>query len=164
MTNTDKFDYIINHWYLKNDVVYSREADRSVSFIKNKRGYHTISVKVATEHYMMISEHEAVFVLHHKRPIGDGMVIHHKDHNKLNNTPDNLVELTQKQHRRIHAYQNGDPLRGITQRKGSWVFQWPDDEGKLHTKYFRKLIEAMKFRDEIEEPRRQELRDLGLDC
>lgn len=38
--------------------------------------------------------------------VPEGCVIHHKDHNKLNNHPDNLELMTRKQHALHHAYWN----------------------------------------------------------
>ncbi|MGX7750452.1 HNH endonuclease, partial [Escherichia coli] len=77
---------------------------------------------------------------------------------------DNLVELTKTQHKRIHKYQTNDPMRGIYLQQGAWCFRWLDDNGRLLGRSFHEINEAMAFRDEIERPRRQELRALGLQC
>lgn len=37
------------------------------------------------------------------RPLRDNEVVHHKDHNKLNNHPDNLQIMTNTEHGRIHS-------------------------------------------------------------
>ncbi|MDI0734295.1 hypothetical protein NEP06_07210 [Escherichia coli] len=45
-----------------------------------------------------------------------------------------------------------------------WRFQWFDGDGERHQRRFTNINEAMEFRATIEEPRRQELRALGLQC
>lgn len=39
------------------------------------------------------------------RPIRKGEVIHHKDFNKLNNAPNNLLLLTRREHQQLPAFQ-----------------------------------------------------------
>ena len=41
-----------------------------------------------------------------KIEVPKGMIIHHKDENKLNNNPENLECLSRKQHARIHCVSN----------------------------------------------------------
>ena len=108
--------------------------------------------------------HEAVFMLSHDRPVAAGMVIHHIDGDPLNNSLDNLIQLTPSQHKHIHAYMTDDPLRGLRLRYGRWEFNWVDKEGCRQYKSFCGINEAMLFRAEVEEPFRQELRCLGLHC
>lgn len=104
-------------------------------------------------------------MLLHDRSVVEGMVIHHIDGDPLNNSFDNLIELTPSQHKRIHAYMTDDPLRGIRLRSwGAWEFVWTDNKGCRHSKSFCGINEAMLFREEVEEPFRQELRCLGLHC
>lgn len=103
-------------------------------------------------------------MLFHDRPITEGKEIHHRDGNPENNAVSNLIELTRTQHRRIHQFQCNDPLRGIRLHQGAWRFRWYDDDGKQHNRRFPGINEAMEFRAEIEHPRRQELRALGLNC
>ena len=40
------------------------------------------------------------------RPLAPGECVHHKDHDKSNNAPDNLVLLTLSEHSRLHAIEN----------------------------------------------------------
>lgn len=164
MNNKLKFEHIKRMWYLKDGVVYSRWGNKPVAFPskgKNPRRYQMI--KVNGKAYSVYI-HEAVFVLFHDRPIAEWKEIHHVDGDYGNNAIDNLVELTRTQHRRIHKYQTNDPLRGIILKEGAWYFQWCDDYGKRTGRRFNNLNEAMAFRAEIERPRRQELRALGLQC
>lgn len=164
MNRSEKFQYVVNHWFLQDGIVYSKRSGKPISFSRlDKDGYRNNNVHSGQRH-CIIYEHEVVFMLHHNRPIADGMVIHHIDGNRLNNHPSNLVELTQKQHRRIHAYQCDDPLRGIYFTGNAWQISWYGDDGRRHHKRFHEINDAMLFRAELEEPRRAELRALGLDC
>lgn len=163
MTRLERFNYIVKHWYLQDNIVYSYLTRKPVVFCVGGGGHLHLSAKVRCGR-LTISLHQAVFMLYHNRPIGDGMVIHHIDGNPLNNHPSNLVELTHTQHHRIHAYQCDDPMRGIDLHKGVWRFRYLDDDGHRHEKDFYEINDAMKFREEIEAPRRAELRALGLDC
>lgn len=167
MTNLEKFEYITAHWYLHKGIVYSEHTRRPVAFANAKplgHRYQAIKVGGRSGKYAIIYLHQAVYMLHYNKPIGEGMQIHHIDGNPLNNKPKNLIELTPAQHRRIHTYQNKDPMRGISLYKGVWRFQWYDDNGNPQDKRFQKLKDAKRFRAEIEEPRREELRALGLKC
>lgn len=54
-----------------------------------------------------VLEHQVVWAeVNDKTEIPNSCVIHHKDHNKLNNHPDNLELMTRKDHARLHAYEN----------------------------------------------------------
>lgn len=52
------------------------------------------------EHQLVWAEANGMKLIPH------GHVVHHKDHNKLNNHPDNLELMTRKDHARLHAYEN----------------------------------------------------------
>lgn len=162
MSNVIKFDHIKRLWYLKNGVVFTRWGNKPVAFSSRVNGRRFAQATINGKSYS-IYIHEAVFALYHNRPIAEGNEIHHRDGNPANNAIDNLIELTPTQHKRIHKYQCDDPMRGISLYKGAWRFQWNDDNGR-HSRCFHEINEAMKFRAEIEHPRRQELRALGLNC
>ncbi|EOW5533626.1 HNH endonuclease [Escherichia coli O9,9a:H30] len=164
MNNKLKYEYVKQHWELRNGVVYSRRTDKKIKFSGiDSGGRHFQMIRVNDKQYN-VREYEAVFVLFHDRPIAEGKEIHHRDGNHLNNAPENLIELTRTQHQRIHKYQIDDPLRGICLNKGGWQFRWLNDNGRLINRRFNEINDAMTFRAEIEEPRRQELRALGLNC
>ena len=139
MTNLEKFEYVVNHWFLKDGVVYAYKTQKPVIFYGdngighryNNINYYKKGARAA------VYIHQAVYMLHHNRPIGEGMVIHHIDGDRLNNHPANLIELTRKQHQHIHAYQCDNPLRGISLHNNRlWEFSWYDDNGR-HGKHFR---------------------------
>lgn len=164
MSNKIKFEHIKKLWYLKDGVIYTRWGNKPKTFpSKSNGGRRFQMIKVNGKHYI-VHIHEALFMLFHDRPIAEGKEIHHKDGDPENNAIDNLVELTRTQHRRIHLYQCNDPLRGIDLNKGAWRLQWYDDNGRQHGRRFHGINDAMDFRATIEEPRRQELRALGLNC
>ncbi|WP_215263078.1 HNH endonuclease [Escherichia coli] len=164
MNNKIKFQHIKRLWYSKDGVVFTRYGNKPVAFSgKDKTGRRYTMIRVNGKQYI-IRIHEAVFMLHHDRAIAEGKEVHHVDGNYENNAPENLIELTPKQHKRIHAFQCDDPLRGIFLASGAWQFRWRNDNGRRRARHFHSINEAMTFRDEIEEPRRQELRALGLNC
>jgi hypothetical protein len=47
-------------------------------------------------------EHRVIAERKLKRPLRPGEIVHHKDHNKRNNNPDNLEVMTQSEHCRLH--------------------------------------------------------------
>ncbi|ELH6528356.1 HNH endonuclease signature motif containing protein [Escherichia coli] len=164
MKNQIKFEYIKRNWELRDGIVYSRRTGKPISFAgKDKQGHRFTNAPINGKQYYFLI-HEAVFVLFHDRPVAENKEIHHKDGDPENNAIDNLVELTKTQHKRIHKYQTNDPMRGIYLQQGAWCFRWLDDNGRLLGRSFHEINEAMAFRDEIERPRRQELRALGLQC
>lgn len=164
INNKSKAEYILSHWRLRDGVVYSKITDKPLTFIsKNRNGHRFQGVKINGK-TTAISIHEAVFVLFHRRPVTEGKQLHHIDQNPQNNTPANLIELSPSQHKHIHFFMNNDPLRGIRPNHGAWRYQWNDNDGVHRARSFHGINEAMTFRDQIEAPRRAELRALGLNC
>lgn len=164
MNNELKFQHIKRLWYLEGSVIKTRHGNRPIKFRPDRKGYLATDTQCGEKKFR-IMQHEALFMLFHARPIAEGKEIHHRDGNHENNAITNLVELTRTQHKRIHAYQCNDPMRGIRLDQGAWRFQWMGDDGKLHrSRCFHTINDAMAFRAEIEEPRRAELRALGLNC
>ncbi|EES8118152.1 HNH endonuclease [Escherichia coli] len=162
--NQLKAEYILSHWQLRNGVVYSKITDKPAAFSgKDSCGHRRQTIKLNGKHFP-IYIHEAMFVLFHRRPVTEGKQLHHIDQNIENNAPDNLIELSPAQHNRIHAYLKDDPLHSIYLYRGAWVFHWKDDDGKQHNRTFYGINEAMEYRNQIEAPRRAELRALGLNC
>lgn len=164
MNNELKFKLIKRNWELRDGIVYSKRTGKPVSFsCKTGNGRRFTKIEINDKRHTVLI-HEAIFVLFHDRPVAEGKEIHHKDGDHENNAIDNLVELTRTQHRRIHLYQCNDPLRGISLKHGAWCFEWFGNDGKRRSRSFHGIDEAITFKAEIEEPRRQELRALGLNC
>lgn len=164
MSSKIKFEYIKKYWYLNDGVIYSKRTEKPKTFSSTDSSGHCFqAIKINGKSYPVLI-YEALFMLFHDRPIAEGKEIHHIDGNPANNAPDNLIELTHAQHMRIHQYQCDDPMRGIRLHEGALVFRWFDDNGTRHSRSFHGINEAIKFRAEIERPRRQELRALGLNC
>ncbi|MCH0661381.1 HNH endonuclease [Escherichia coli] len=164
MNNAIKFEYIKRNWELRDGIVYSKRTGKPVSFsVKDKYGRRFTVIEINRKRHA-VRVYEAIFMLFHDRPIAEGKELHHKDGNHQNNDIENLIELTDKQHRRIHKFQCDDPLRGIYLEGGAWRFFWYDDNGRFRGRRFHSINDAMAFRAEIERPRRQELRALGLNC
>ncbi|MCJ0990010.1 HNH endonuclease [Escherichia coli] len=164
MSNELKFEYIKRNWDLRGGIIYSKRTGKPVSFSDKDDNGRRFQKATINDKRCTVRIHEAIYMLHHDRPIAEGKEIHHIDGDYENNAVDNLVELTRQQHKRIHQYQVNAPLRGIYLDSGTWCFRWLDDDGKHRRRSFQGINEAMTFRAEIEEPRRQELRALGLNC
>ncbi|EID7914414.1 HNH endonuclease [Escherichia coli] len=163
MNNEIKFQHIKRLWYIRDGVICLRYSNKPVSFSSKTNHRHRLQAININGKQHSVYIHDAIFMLHHDRPIAEGKEIHHIDGNPENNVIENLIELTRTQHQRIHQYQRDNPMRGIGLHKGAWQFRWRDD-GKQRARSFHSISEAMTFRDRIEEPRRQELRALGLNC
>ncbi|QMD96785.1 HNH endonuclease (plasmid) [Escherichia coli] len=164
MNNEIVFKHIKRLWYLQGGVIFTKWGNKPVAFANktgNGRRFQTINIDGKTYPVLI---HEALFMLHHNRPIDEGKEIHHINGDYEDNAVDNIAELTRTQHRRIHQFQCNDPMRGINLDQGAWRFQWMGDDGKHTSRRFHSIDDAMAFRAEIEEPRRQELRALGLNC
>lgn len=164
MSNELKFEFIKRNWQLRDGIVYSRRTGKPVSFSDKDDNGRRFQKATINDKRCTVRIHEAIYMLYHDRPIAKGKEIHHVDGDCENNAVDNLVELTRQQHKRIHQYQVNAPLRCIYLIQGLWQFEWLDDNGRHRTRRFHGINEAMTFRAEIEEPRRQELRALGLNC
>ena len=79
-----------------------------------------------------------------ERPMVKGEVIHHKDFNKLNNEPCNLLLLTRKEHQQLPAFQAqfiiGQRLYELFEK---W---WRENKDKENTT--RELEKALAIKEE----------------
>lgn len=60
-----------------------------------------------TETKTQILEHRYVMEQHLNRKLKYNEVVHHKDHNKTNNSINNLELLTNKEHSKKHQFEHG---------------------------------------------------------
>jgi hypothetical protein len=90
--------------------------------------------------------HHAIWESHNKQTIPKGFVIHHKDHDYTNNSPDNLELMSKSEHARMHTLARlSDPeqrklmiqaLHDNREKAAAWH---STDAGKAHSK---NLLEA----------------------
>lgn len=85
--------------------------DRLVALSKfirdgSESGYVTYKIGLFTNNSLCFSEHNLFGEFYYgKRP--DGYVFHHKDENKKNNTKENLVMMSDSEHRALHGKKDG---------------------------------------------------------
>ena len=70
-------------------------------------------------------EHRVVAEQMLGRSLLRGEVVHHRDHNKLNNSPENLEVITQGKHMRRH----GLGIPGVTPWWKPWTHRWTKESG-----------------------------------
>lgn len=94
-----------NYIVYENGRVYSKITKRFLNPTLSPSGYLTYSNNLGTVHRLVAKS----FI----SEIPEGMVVNHKDGNKLNNSVDNLEIITHSENV-IHAYRNGliAPLNG----------------------------------------------------
>lgn len=94
-----------NYIVYENGRVYSKITKRFLNPTLSPSGYLTYSNNLGTVHRLVAKS----FI----SEIPEGMVVNHKDGNKLNNSVDNLEIITHSENV-IHAYRNGliTPLNG----------------------------------------------------
>lgn len=93
--------------------------------------------------------HRAVFMLHHERPIAEGMVLHHTCHRGPSGcvNPAHLVEVSQEENcHASHTPTGGASIRSRPLRDGTprWAVLFRED-GKQRSRTFATLSEAEQF-------------------
>ena len=86
-----------------------------------KTGYYLITS--GPEEYAGKTLHRLIYEDQHGVTVLPWCVVHHKDNNKLNNNPDNLIVMTNSEHRRIHMLGKNNPNYG---KKGKDHPSWKD--------------------------------------
>ena len=76
-------------------------------------GYVWIVVQFTDETFHRYKRCRLNWMLANRQPIPRNYVIHHKDKNKLNDSPDNLELLTKAQHNAKHANDNSNKQSGL---------------------------------------------------
>ncbi|ENH1243120.1 HNH endonuclease [Escherichia coli] len=107
--SAEKFKYVTENYYLDDGIVYSKATHEVVPFTgAGAHGHRKTAIKVNGKRLALYA-HDAVFMLHHNRPLPDGaFVVHHVDFNELNNAPGNLVLMSKRMHSIYHHYIAGD--------------------------------------------------------
>ncbi|EHV9042781.1 HNH endonuclease [Escherichia coli] len=165
--NQIKFQYVTEHYYLDDGVVYRRDTHDVVPFnVKCRRDHRNTIIKVNGKQ-MALAIHDVVWMLFHGKPIPEGdFHIHHKDFNPLNNAPDNLVLMSRRLHFAYHRYINGskgyrfsaDPTHHLK----PWEAQVKLPIGRCLHKYFATESEAAAFVEYHRRPIIKAFEQLGL--
>ena len=167
--NKDEFmDVTPNHKFLLNDgrVVQANQLAAGDSLPQFKKGPNGIDDYVVVySNGKRLVEHRMVAEFHDKQAFNQtvyngccktiGVVVHHKDENKMNNHPDNLEITTASDHNRIHNQEyvgEGNPMYG-----------------KQHSDYTKRLIgEKCKmrcndpdYRKKLSDAQTPEMRDIA---
>lgn len=71
-------------------------------------------------------------------PLASRPVVHHKDFNRLNNAPSNLVWMTWDDHQNLHSQHGTEVANRLWEEGGAWQKMWTDEE---HKEWREKTIE-----------------------
>lgn len=92
-----------------------------------------------------VFEHILVWETHHGKPVPDGYVVHHKDKDKTNNAPTNLVAMSNGEHTAMHHI--GRKRSDETKKKISiWAKERLKDK-RNHPRY--KNIDILSLASEV---------------
>ncbi|ENZ7220401.1 HNH endonuclease signature motif containing protein [Escherichia coli] len=165
--NQIKFEYIKSHWYLDEGVIYSQRTHMPISFSckssKNKHRFAMVNLAGGIETSICI--HDAIWMMHHNRPLPDGKFeVHHVDGNILNNNPSNLVLMSNRMHRLYHRYIAG--AKGYYYNAQCLTSPWKAQVhlpiGRRITKSFATEAEAQAFVAYHRAPIIKAFKQLGL--
>lgn len=81
----------------------------SIYYKRVRQGYYVLHpVRMGSVDYdVSIKEHRLVYELTHGVRLSNDVAIHHKNHDKLDNSPDNLVAMSFEDHAILHAVEDG---------------------------------------------------------
>ncbi len=130
--------------------VYSLKRNRFMSPWLNSNGYYKVNLwksgkpKSCRVHRLVAS---AFIPNPHNKPQVD-----HKDRNRLNNNIDNLRWETSSVNNRNQSLSkaNTSGYQGVSLHKNrnTWCARWCDQNGKLRSKSFKKIEDAIAYRAE----------------
>ncbi len=103
-----------------------------------KKGYHYCGKKLL---HRLIWEH-------YNGPIPIGMVIHHKNGDKLNNSLENLACISQSEHCRLHRYEEREVLSKRMSANSKKIHAW------LYTEVGKKFLSEKAKKEAAERPER----------
>lgn len=86
--------------HIKHAMEHVKRNTRLVGFKRVKKGNGHILVKTENG---FVFEHVDIMEKMLGRKLAEGEVVHHKDHDKLNNDPSNLVLMTNGEHTAMHS-------------------------------------------------------------
>ncbi|EJE3344120.1 HNH endonuclease [Escherichia coli] len=170
-----KFDYITRNFELRGGVIYSRLTGGRVKFALNRangRKMHSCHLTnnerlTRTTKYYAVYEHEAVWMLHHGKPVPDGnFCIHHIDGDPLNNEPNNLILLSARLHLLLHRLREGGKRYRLTtnprNKSAPWIARVNLPTGQRLGRCFRTEAEAAAWVERQEKPVINNFKKLGL--
>jgi len=102
---TDKKDLSSADKKLSSLVAYNNE----IYVRKKKNGYYTLFPLIdgKIDYSGEIAEHRLIYELHNGVELTSDMHVHHINHDKLDNHPENLVAMTRSEHTKQHALDSG---------------------------------------------------------
>lgn len=163
--NKIKFAYIKEHWELRGNVIYSKRTNKPNTFSsqgKDNRRAQKIKVNGKS---CSVYIHDAVWMLHHNKPLPDGdFHVHHVDLDPQNNAPDNLVLMSHRTHQFYHKYISGSKgyryVAGCKARPWYVFIRIPI--GRYIQKYFATEAEAIAEVARHRAPILKAFKELGL--
>ena len=144
-----EYELVIKHFELRDGELWRKEfvskqgrvyPARPVTGIAvNSKGY--LQVKVEGK---LISIHRIIFILTHNRPIREGYIIDHRYGNILDNSPENLRELTFRENNRNQKKHREGHLPGTSKCKktGKWQAHIHVNDKKYYLGLYDTQLEA----------------------
>lgn len=125
------------HLFMKRDETYVKaidleNSDSLMPFYENKKQKHKGYNQIYLNDGTYAEEHRFVYSRFNQllRDFEKGYIIHHKDENKKNNTPENLVQWTKKKHMKYHM----SKPEWIKKREGFWEIAKAKQSEKVNHK------------------------------
>ena len=165
--NAEKFQYVMENYYLDEGVVYRRDTHEVVPFNSKVRTGHRLKIIKINGKKISLCIHDAIWMLANNKPLPDGdFEVHHVDFNVLNNAPDNLVLMSNRMHQIYHRYVSGSKgycySAAPTHHLKPWRARLNLPIGRRITKHFATEAEAQAFVDYHRAPIIKAFKAMGL--